>query len=101
VRRRNALPLFRPTLAARRLCDAGRRHRKDHRHLSRRASADARPAGHAETNALSARRRTLLRRATLARAALLYAERFGLSDGRIPATFEVLFLAGWAPETGW
>jgi hypothetical protein len=49
-------------------------------------------------NALAARRRTPLRRATLARAALLYAERFGLPDGRIPATFEILFLTGWAPE---
>jgi SAM-dependent methyltransferase len=54
--------------------------------------------GMGETNALTARRRTSLRRATLARAALLYAERFGLPDGRIPATFEVLFLTGWAPE---
>jgi len=52
-----------------------------------------------ETNALTARRRIPLRRATLARAALLYAERFGLSDGRIPATFEILFLTGWAPQT--
>jgi NADH dehydrogenase [ubiquinone] 1 alpha subcomplex assembly factor 5 len=54
--------------------------------------------GMGETNALTARRRTPLRRATLARAALLYAERFGLPDGRIPATFEILFLTGWAPE---
>jgi NADH dehydrogenase [ubiquinone] 1 alpha subcomplex assembly factor 5 len=53
-----------------------------------------------ETNALAARRRTPLRRATLARAALLYAERFGLPDGRIPATFEILFLAGRAPKAG-
>ena len=54
--------------------------------------------GMGETNALTARRRTPLRRATLARAALLYAERFGLPDGRIPATFEILFLTGWAPD---
>jgi SAM-dependent methyltransferase len=54
--------------------------------------------GMGETNALTARRRTLLRRATLARSALLYAERFGLLDGRVPATFEILFLTGWAPE---
>ena len=53
--------------------------------------------GMGETNALSARRRTPLRRHTLARATALYAERFGLSDGRIPATFEILFLTGWAP----
>jgi NADH dehydrogenase [ubiquinone] 1 alpha subcomplex assembly factor 5 len=54
--------------------------------------------GMGETNALTARRRTPLRRATLARAGLLYAERFGLPDGRIPATFEILFLTGWVPE---
>jgi NADH dehydrogenase [ubiquinone] 1 alpha subcomplex assembly factor 5 len=53
--------------------------------------------GMGETNALAARRR-FLRRATLARAALLYAERFGDSDGRIPASFEILFLCGWAPH---
>jgi NADH dehydrogenase [ubiquinone] 1 alpha subcomplex assembly factor 5 len=52
--------------------------------------------GMGETNALSARRRTLLRRSTLARAATLYTERFGLADGRIPATFEIFFLTGWA-----
>ncbi len=54
--------------------------------------------GMGETNALSARRRTPLRRATLARAAALYRERFGSADGRIPARFEVLFLTGWAPH---
>ena len=54
--------------------------------------------GMGETNALSERRRTPLRRATLARAAMLYGERFGLPDGRIPATFEILFLTGRAPE---
>jgi len=53
--------------------------------------------GMGETNALSARRRAPLRRSTLARAAILYTERFGLPDGRIPATFEVLFLTGRAP----
>lgn len=50
--------------------------------------------GMGETNALSARRRTPLRRSTLARAVAVYAERFGLPDGRIPATFEILFLTG-------
>ncbi|MBO0737398.1 MAG: methyltransferase domain-containing protein [Alphaproteobacteria bacterium] len=53
--------------------------------------------GMGETNAIAARRREPMRRATLARAAALYAERFGLADGRIPATFEILFLTGWAP----
>jgi NADH dehydrogenase [ubiquinone] 1 alpha subcomplex assembly factor 5 len=54
--------------------------------------------GMGETNALAARRRTPVRRGTLARAAALYTERFGLLDGRIPATFEILFLTGWAPD---
>ena len=53
--------------------------------------------GMGETNALSARRRTPLRRSTLARTAALYADRFGLPEGRIPATFEILFLTGRAP----
>jgi SAM-dependent methyltransferase len=53
--------------------------------------------GMGETNALSARRRTPLRRSTLARAGALYGERYGLPDGRIPATFEILCLTGWAP----
>jgi hypothetical protein len=51
-----------------------------------------------ETNALSARRRGMMRRATLARAATIYAERFWGGAGRIPATFEILFLCGWAPH---
>jgi NADH dehydrogenase [ubiquinone] 1 alpha subcomplex assembly factor 5 len=54
--------------------------------------------GMGETNALSARQRTFLRRGTLARAASIYAERFALADGRIPATFEILYLSGWAPD---
>lgn len=53
--------------------------------------------GMGETNALAARRR-FLRRATLARAAAVYAERFGDAVGRLPASFEILFLCGWAPH---
>jgi NADH dehydrogenase [ubiquinone] 1 alpha subcomplex assembly factor 5 len=53
--------------------------------------------GMGETNALAARRRHLSR-ATLARAAAIYAERFPAGNGRITTTFEVLFLAGWAPH---
>jgi NADH dehydrogenase [ubiquinone] 1 alpha subcomplex assembly factor 5 len=56
--------------------------------------------GMGETNALSARRRGGLRRATLARTAVIYAERFGDAAGRIPATFEIMFLCGWAPHPG-
>jgi NADH dehydrogenase [ubiquinone] 1 alpha subcomplex assembly factor 5 len=51
-----------------------------------------------ETNALAARRRGMMRRTTLARAAMVYAEQFGDSEARIPATFEILFLCGWAPH---
>jgi SAM-dependent methyltransferase len=56
--------------------------------------------GMGETNALAARRRMVLRRATLARAIAIYRERFGLPDGRVPATFEILFLRGRAPVLG-
>jgi NADH dehydrogenase [ubiquinone] 1 alpha subcomplex assembly factor 5 len=54
--------------------------------------------GMGETNALVARRRGFMRWATLARAAVIYAERFSDAAGRIPATFEILFLCGWAPH---
>ena len=54
--------------------------------------------GMGETNALAARRRGGWRRGTLARAAALYAERFSTAEGRISATFEILFLCGWAPH---
>ena len=50
-----------------------------------------------ETNALSGPLRPLTREIA-ARAAGLYAERFGDADGRIPATFEIIHLAGWAPH---
>lgn len=50
------------------------------------------------TNALCARRRTPLRRATLLRMAELYARRFADADGRVRATFEVVWLSGWAPH---
>lgn len=50
------------------------------------------------TNALAERRRMPLRRATLARMAEIYAERFADADGRIRATFESVWLSGWAPH---
>jgi SAM-dependent methyltransferase len=50
------------------------------------------------TNALVARRRTPLRRATLLRMAEIYAERFADPDGRLRATFEIVWLSGWAPH---
>jgi SAM-dependent methyltransferase len=50
------------------------------------------------TNSLVHRRQTPLRRATLMRAAAIYAERFADPDGRIPATFEMVWLSGWVPH---
>lgn len=49
-------------------------------------------------NSLMARRRAPLRRETLLRAAALYAERFADPDGRLPATFEFVWLSGWSPH---
>ena len=50
------------------------------------------------TNILVERRRTPTRRATLLRMAQIYGERFADSDGRIRATFDVIWLSGWAPH---
>ncbi|HUS54725.1 MAG TPA: methyltransferase domain-containing protein [Thermohalobaculum sp.] len=50
-----------------------------------------------ETNILTARRRQPMRRATLMRACEIYAEHFGAEGGRVRATFEIVFLTGWAP----
>jgi len=50
------------------------------------------------TNILLERRRTPTRRATLLRMAQIYAERFADPDGRIRATYDVLWLSGWAPH---
>lgn len=54
--------------------------------------------GMGETNALAERRRTPLRRATLQAAAEAYRDRFGLPDGRVPATVQLVWLTGWSPE---
>jgi SAM-dependent methyltransferase len=50
------------------------------------------------TNTLLDRRRTPLKRATLLRAADVYAQRFADGDGRLRATFEIVWLSGWAPH---
>ena len=49
-------------------------------------------------NVLHARRKVPLRRATLARALEIYADRFGLANGRVRATFEIITLTAWAPH---
>jgi hypothetical protein len=50
------------------------------------------------TNMLIERRRTPTRRATMLRMAQIYAERFADADGRIRATFDVIWMSGWAPH---
>ncbi len=57
--------------------------------------ADLRAMG--EANALAARLRRPTRRSTLLAAAARYRELFADADGRIPATFQILTLTGWAP----
>jgi SAM-dependent methyltransferase len=58
--------------------------------------ADLRAMG--ATNVLEARSRKPLRRAALERAAVTYAEQFADPDGRLRATFDILWLSGWAPH---
>jgi len=49
-------------------------------------------------NALHARSRRPLRRDVLMRAGAVYAERFADPDGRLRATFDILWLSGWSPH---
>lgn len=56
--------------------------------------ADLRQMG--ETSVLAERHPKPLTRALLSRAFELYHERFGGPDGRVPATFEIVTLTGWA-----
>jgi SAM-dependent methyltransferase len=50
------------------------------------------------TNALNARSRSPLRREVLVRTQAIYAHRFSDPDGRLRATFDTLWLTGWAPH---
>jgi SAM-dependent methyltransferase len=58
--------------------------------------ADLRAMG--ETNVLSERRRVALKRSVLARALELYGKRYADDDGRVAATFEIVYLTGWVEE---
>ena len=58
--------------------------------------ADLRAMG--ATNALHARSLKPLRRGALERAADVYADRFADPDGRLRATFDIVWLSGWAPH---
>jgi SAM-dependent methyltransferase len=61
-----------------------------------RLMADLRGMG--ETNLLLRRLKRPTRRNVFARAGALYQQRHGLADGRIPATFRLLFLTGRSPH---
>jgi SAM-dependent methyltransferase len=50
------------------------------------------------TNALMERSRKPLTRKIVARAAEIYAERFRDPDGKLRATFDILWVAGWVPH---
>ena len=52
--------------------------------------------GMGESNVLSERRRKFLKRRTLERMCEIYVEKFGTSDGRVPATFQIFYLSGRA-----
>jgi hypothetical protein len=49
-------------------------------------------------NVLVKRSSRPLRRDVLARAAQIYAERFSDPDGRVRASFEIVWISGWAPH---
>ncbi|MDT3684805.1 MAG: methyltransferase domain-containing protein [Pseudorhodoplanes sp.] len=50
------------------------------------------------TNVLLERRRKPTRRATILRMAEIYSERFSDPDGRLRATFDIVWLSGWSPH---
>ena len=50
------------------------------------------------TNILHERLRTPLKRSTLERVMAIYANRFADADGRVRATFEIIWLSGWVPH---
>ena len=50
------------------------------------------------TNVMQERRRRPLKRATLQRMEAIYADRFADADARLRASFEIIWLSGWAPH---
>ena len=52
------------------------------------------------SNMLSDRRKSPATRALLAAASDAYRSQFATADGRVPATFEIVTLTGWAPHEG-
>jgi len=60
--------------------------------------ADLRAMG--ATNVMAQRRKAFTRRTTMIRMAEIYQQRFSDPDGRIRATFEIIWISGWAPHEG-
>lgn len=58
--------------------------------------ADLRAMG--ETAALAERPQRALTRGVLLRAMAIYRERFGDAEGKVPATFDIATITGWAPH---
>jgi len=58
--------------------------------------------GMGETGSVSERRKNFTRRATLMRAAQHYMETFAgegdVGEGRVPATFDIIFMTAWSPH---
>jgi SAM-dependent methyltransferase len=54
--------------------------------------------GMGETNACRARRGAFTARGTLFAAADAYRRLFATSEGRVPATFQTIYLTGWSPD---
>ncbi len=62
-----------------------------------RLMADLRGMG--EANALAAMSRHFTRRGIILRATEIYHEHHEGDDGRVPASFQIVYLTGWAPDT--
>ncbi len=54
--------------------------------------------GMGAVNGLVARSRKTMRRAVFMRAAEIYQEKFAQDDGKVPATFTLIWMSGWAPD---
>jgi NADH dehydrogenase [ubiquinone] 1 alpha subcomplex assembly factor 5 len=55
--------------------------------------------GMGEANALVDRQKSFTSRSVLLRAAELYVEKYADADGLIPATFQIIYMTGWAPHS--
>ncbi|MGQ0664471.1 MAG: methyltransferase domain-containing protein [Pseudomonadota bacterium] len=54
--------------------------------------------GMSESNAIAGRQRHFTRRSTILRATAIYADSFADRSGRVPATFQIVTMTGWAPH---